>query len=92
MMTTNDSFRLFLRFSFEIMDRYGRFLCYINRNQPDPNLPAPRPPSLNERLLMSGMAFPSNYWTIVNPEDQLFIPEEYVPLFVSKGWQQQPAP
>ena len=185
MNATNDSFRFYLSFAFEIMDRYGRFLCYINRNQPDPNIPAPRPPSLNERLLMSGIAFPyfiwpninpwrsqgskaqavlqpntandvadgdsvlnaarqavrsareheegvfnpsngltfepfevrylgrggapsrwvidlgknddvmihpQNYWTIVNPEDRLFIPEEYVPLFISKGWQQQPAP
>ena len=35
---------------------------------------------------------PQNYWTIANPEDRLFISEEYVPLFVSEGWQQQLAP
>ena len=35
---------------------------------------------------------PENYWTVSNPEDRLFIPVEYVPLFVESGWQRQPAP
>ena len=182
---TKEDFEFFLRFSFEVMDSYGRFLCYINRNQPDHNDPEPRPPSLNERMLTAGMAFPyfiwpninpwrsqgsvvnsvlmpgtantvaqvdpalnaarqavqnaranhvgifsatnpmtfepfeirylgrggvpsrwvidlskidnilihpENYWTVSNPEDRLFIPVEYVPLFVESGWQRQPAP
>jgi hypothetical protein len=29
---------------------------------------------------------PQRYWTISNAEDRLFVPEEYVPLFVEKGW------
>ena len=32
---------------------------------------------------------PTNYYTIPNSEDRLFIPSEYVPLFVEKGWQRQ---
>jgi hypothetical protein len=29
---------------------------------------------------------PQTYHEIVNPEDRLFVPEEYVPLFATKGW------
>jgi endonuclease YncB( thermonuclease family) len=32
---------------------------------------------------------PENYYRIPNLEDRLFIPEEFVPLFVSKGWKKQ---
>lgn len=32
---------------------------------------------------------PQNYYTIPNIEDRLFIPEEYVPLFVERGWRRQ---
>jgi hypothetical protein len=32
---------------------------------------------------------PVNYHKISNLEDRLFIPEEYVPLFVEKGWQRE---
>jgi len=32
---------------------------------------------------------PQEYHTVANAEDRLFIPEEYVPLFVEKGWQRQ---
>jgi hypothetical protein len=181
---TNEAFRFFLAFAFEVMDGYGRFLCYINREQPDANRPEPRPPSYNERLLELGRAFPyfiwpnvnpyrrpatisaavfppnqqqtlaerdqtlqrarefvraarakhlgvfdamepvllepfelrwlaqrsvpprwvvdlsrnddvlvrpENYHTIPHPEDRLFIPEHFVPLFVERGWRRQPA-
>ncbi len=177
-----DDFKFFLAFAFEIMDRYGRLLCYINRDQPDQNTPEPRPRSYNERLLYRAKVLPyfiwpntdpfrqhssiadaviprgkanqlasgdnalavarkavstarqqqigifdatkplrlapfevrflarrsapdrwiidlsknddvliqpQNYYTIANVEDRLFIPEEYVPLFVEKGWQRQ---
>jgi len=33
---------------------------------------------------------PQNYYTIPNIEDRLFIPEDYVPLLVERGWQKQP--
>src|SRR4030043_450466 len=32
---------------------------------------------------------PQKYYTIKNQEDRLFLPEEYVPLFVEKGWKRQ---
>ncbi len=177
-----ESFRLFLVFGYEIMDVYGRFLCYVNREQPDPDKPTRRPRSYNERLLEQGAAVsyfiwpnvnpwrkqesiveavlkpktartvadgdrtlrfardavqrarqthagifdatdplllepfelrflsrrspparwvidlssnddiliaPQNYYTVPHPEDRLFISEEYVPLFVEKGWRRQ---
>lgn len=180
---TEESFRFFLAFAYEIMDRYGRFLCFVNRYQPNPAEPAERPSSYNERLLIAGKvspyfiwpnidpflrekksvfkladspeAFredvnndatlnaaresfrnarqqkigifeannqlrlepfeirflarrqspdrslidlnatdnllikPQEYYTVPNSEDRLFIPEEYVPLFIEKGWQRQ---
>ena len=64
---TPDTFRFFLAFAFEVMDGYGRFLCYINREQPDRNQPEPRPLSYNERLLELGRAFPYFIWPNVNP-------------------------
>lgn len=32
---------------------------------------------------------PQNYYTVPNVEDRLFLPEEYVPLFVEAGWKRQ---
>lgn len=32
---------------------------------------------------------PQEYYTVPNVEDRLFIPEEYVPLFVEAGWKKQ---
>jgi hypothetical protein len=29
---------------------------------------------------------PQSYFKIVNPEDRLFIPGEFVPLFAARGW------
>lgn len=64
------SFGYYLRFGFEVMDRYGRFLCTINRNQPQRTVPTPRPPSYNLRLLERGMAFAYFIWPNVNPWDR----------------------
>ena len=180
---TEDSFQFFLAFAYEIMDRYGRFLCFVNRYQPDRTEPEERPLYYNERLLKAGkvcpyfiwpnlhpflwekksvfntadypepfreninndeilnlaresfrdarqqeigifdannplrlepfevrflarrqppdrwvidlnandnlLIKPQGYYTVPNSEDRLFIPEEYVPLFVEKGWQRQ---
>jgi hypothetical protein len=41
--------------------------------------------SRNDDTLIS----PQNYYTIPNSEDRLYISEEYVPLFVEKGWKRQ---
>jgi hypothetical protein len=32
---------------------------------------------------------PQRYWIISKTEDRLFVPEEYVPLFVEKGWRRK---
>ncbi len=64
------SFGYYLRFGFEVMDAYGRFLCTINRNQPRRTEPTPRPPTYNMRLLERGMAFPYFIWPNVNPFDR----------------------
>ncbi|MEM2885638.1 MAG: hypothetical protein QXF24_06060, partial [Thermoproteota archaeon] len=64
---TEESFRYFLVFCHEIMDRYGRLLCFINRDQPDPEKPGPRPISYNERLLRAGKVCPYFVWPNVNP-------------------------
>jgi endonuclease YncB( thermonuclease family) len=53
-----EGFQFFLAFAHEIMDRYGRLLCFINRHQPDPTVPKKRPVSYNERLLKEGKVAP----------------------------------
>ncbi len=62
-----ETFRFFLAFAFEVMDGYGRLLAYLNREQPNPNEPEPRPLTYNERLLKAGMAFPYFIWPNINP-------------------------
>lgn len=64
---TAETFLFFLAFAFEVMDGYGRFLCYINREQPNPTQPAPRPLTYNERLLTAGRTFPYFIWPNINP-------------------------
>ncbi|MEQ9408769.1 MAG: hypothetical protein RIK87_13625 [Fuerstiella sp.] len=65
-----NTFQYYLRFGFEVMDGYGRFLCSINRNQPQRDVPTPRPPSYNMRLLERGLAFPYFIWPNINPWDR----------------------
>ena len=182
---TNEDFKFYMVFGYEVMDGYGRFLCVINRDQPERTVPAPRPPTYNQRMLERGLAFPyfifpnvnpynradsvteavikpgtaktvmsdnreiktarenvqqarakhlglfdasdpallepfelraiarreppgrwlidisknddvlihpHNYYTVPHPEDRLFIPSHYVPLFVEQGWKRQTAP
>ena len=60
---TRDEFRFFMAFASEVIDGYGRLLCYLNRDQPRP----PRPPSYNERLLMAGEVLPYFIWPNVDP-------------------------
>jgi hypothetical protein len=60
-------FRFFLVFAHEIMDGYGRLLCYLNRDQPDANIPELRPRSYNERLLQMGQVTPYFIWPNINP-------------------------
>jgi hypothetical protein len=64
---TPETFRFFLSFAHEVMDRYGRFLGYLNLFQPDENDPQPRPRSYNERLLEAAVANPYFIWPNVDP-------------------------
>jgi hypothetical protein len=61
------TFRYFIAFSFEVFDSNGRFLAFINRNQPDPNLPSLRPLPYNERILQTGAALPYFIWPNIDP-------------------------
>ena len=62
-----DDFQFFLVFAFDIMDRYGRLLCFINRLQSDPDKPEPRPYSYNQRLLQKGIINPYFIWPNIDP-------------------------
>jgi endonuclease YncB( thermonuclease family) len=64
---SKEEFQFFLAFAGEVMDRYGRLLAYLNRQQPDPSMPEPRPPTYNERLLQSGLVSPYFIWPNINP-------------------------
>lgn len=64
---TKEDFAFFLVFANEIMDRYGRLLCFINRDQPDSQTPEPRPLSYNERLLQTAIVVPYFIWPNIDP-------------------------
>jgi hypothetical protein len=61
------TFGYFIAFSFEVFDSNGRFLAFINRNQPDANNPGPRPLPYNERMLQQGAALPYFIWPNIDP-------------------------
>ncbi|MGQ0600936.1 MAG: hypothetical protein ACT4QE_04470 [Anaerolineales bacterium] len=61
---TKETYRFFFAFAHEVMDRYGRLLGYINRDETDP---ARRKLSYNERLLQQGMLLPYFIWPNVDP-------------------------
>jgi len=65
-----DTFGYYLGFGFEVMDGYGRFLCTVNRDQPQRTVPTPRPATYNMRLLQSGRAFPYFIWPNMTPWDR----------------------
>lgn len=57
--TTNDEFEFFLSFGYEVLDQYGRMLCYLNAERDIFTPPAVADRlSYNERLLASGAAVP----------------------------------
>lgn len=63
---TNEDFEMFIAFAYEILDRYGRLLGYINRYQQKTDTRA-RPLSYNERLLKRGLVLPYFIWPNINP-------------------------
>jgi len=69
-----------LSFSYEVFDRFGRFLAFLNRNQPNPTSPSPRPLSYNERQLETGRALPYFIWPNINPFREADSAPNAVPL------------
>jgi hypothetical protein len=62
-----NTFGYFIAFSFEVFDSNGRFLAFVNRNQPDSTNPSPRPLTYNERMLEQGVALPYLIWPNIDP-------------------------
>ena len=77
---TPETFRFFCSFANEVMDTYARLLCYINRDQPDADDPAPRPKSYNERLLALGQVAPYFIWPNLDPYRPPKRPVDAVPV------------
>lgn len=75
------TFGFFIAFSFEVFDTFGRFLAFINRNQPNPNVPGPRPLSYNERMLERGAALPYFIWPNVDPFRSSSLLDAVIPPF-----------
>jgi endonuclease YncB( thermonuclease family) len=64
---TPATFRFFCAFAHEVMDGFGRLLCFLNRQQPSATEPAPRPRSYNERMLEAGWVTPYFIWPNIDP-------------------------
>ena len=60
---SREQFGFFLAFAGEAIDRYGRLLAFVNREQHSGERPRP----YNERILASGDAAPYFIWPNVNP-------------------------
>ena len=54
----------FFVFAFEVVDGYGRLLCFLNVREPDR---ARRPKNYNLRILRAGLAVPSFIWPNIDP-------------------------
>jgi len=67
LLQNEDTFEFFLAFANEIMDSYGRLLCFLNRFQENEITPTKRPLSYNERLLKLGKVLPYFIWPNINP-------------------------
>ncbi|MEZ6132933.1 MAG: hypothetical protein R3C59_30045 [Planctomycetaceae bacterium] len=80
------TFGYYLGFGFEVMDGYGRFLCTINRDQPQRTVPTPRPPTYNMRMLQAGRAFPYFIWPNINPWER---PDSVVKAVIPPGQARQ---
>ncbi|MCP4544570.1 MAG: hypothetical protein GY832_46265 [Chloroflexi bacterium] len=63
---SEDEFRFYLRFAHEIMDGYGRLLCIIKPDEPNPPS-GKRQKSYNLRMLKSGLAMPYFIWPNLEP-------------------------
>ena len=61
---SDENGRFFMAFANDVMDGYGRLLCYLNIQEPNAER---RPVTYNERLLASGMAVPYFIWPNIDP-------------------------
>jgi hypothetical protein len=64
---TEATFQFFCAFAHEVMDGFGRLLCFLNRQQPSATDPGPRPRSYNERMLQAGWVMPYFIWPNIDP-------------------------
>lgn len=62
----NDKFKFFLAFAHELMDRYGRFLGYIDRKKTKEERKKDNL-TYNEIMLQKGLASPYFIWPNINP-------------------------
>ncbi len=62
---SNEEYRFFMAFSYEIMDRYGRLLCWLHQNLPRDQREGRI--SYNEEMLKSGMALLYFIFSNINP-------------------------
>src|SRR5262249_48228751 len=63
---TNETYRFFLAFATDVIDRYGRFLGYVYEDLPKQLRPKPNF-SYNERLLPGGFVTPYFIWPNIDP-------------------------
>ncbi|MGH2687751.1 MAG: hypothetical protein ACRDKW_02950 [Actinomycetota bacterium] len=69
-------FRLFLAFAHDVIDRYGRFLTFLHRDDRQAH-----PRSYNEQLLAAGVAVPYFIWPNVAPfVRDATVPEPGIPI------------
>ena len=61
---SNAGFRFFFVFAFEVVDGYGRLLCFLNVREPDR---ARRPENYNLCILRAGLAVPCFIWPNIDP-------------------------
>jgi hypothetical protein len=59
-------FSFFLAFAYEVMDRYGRFLCYIDKRKSTQERERD-PLTYNEKMLQKGLAAPYFIWPNTDP-------------------------
>lgn len=77
---TREAFQYYASFSYEVFDRYGRFLAFLNRNQPNATQPSPRPLPYNDRQLEAGKALPYFIWPNIDPFRKFATIVDAVPL------------
>jgi endonuclease YncB( thermonuclease family) len=61
---SDEEFLFFLAFGYEVVDRYGRLLCYLHPDQPED---AAWKDSYNDRLLQAGAVVPYFIWPNIDP-------------------------